>query len=71
VDVYDRSGRLQRALVGYGEGVADHFPVDLAARRDSAGLRLAVVMQRPGGLLSEPGGYVLMVRWSAAGRSGS
>jgi hypothetical protein len=67
LDVYDRAGRLQRALVHHSEGAGDHYPVDLAARRDTSGVLLALVMQRPGGLLSEPGGYVLVVRWRDRG----
>jgi hypothetical protein len=67
IDVYDRAGRLQRALVHHGAGAGDHFPVDLAARRDPSGVLLALVMQRPGGLLSQPGGYVLVVRWGERG----
>lgn len=64
VDVFDADGRLERALVYPApEATHEHFPVDIAARRDSAGALIALVMQRPGGVLSEPGGYVLMLRW--------
>jgi hypothetical protein len=63
VEVYDRAGSLRRALEHHAAGLDDSFPVDLAARRDTSGVLLALVMQRPGGVLSEPGGYVLMLRW--------
>jgi hypothetical protein len=64
VDVYGPDGRLRRALVYFPPGAAgDHFPVDIAVRQEGAGMLLALVMQRPGGVLSEPGGYVLMLRW--------
>jgi hypothetical protein len=64
VDVYGLAGRLQRALVYLTPGdEGGHFPVDIAVRAEGGGALIALVMQRPGGLLSEPGGYVLMLRW--------
>jgi hypothetical protein len=64
IDVFGWDGRLQRALVYPAVAeTRDGFPVDLAARRHGSDVLLALVMQRPGGLMSDPGGYVLMLRW--------
>ena len=70
LDVYAPDGtggfRLERALV-YPDmaAVADVFPADLAVHEDTEGWRIALVMQRPGGVLSRSGGRVLMLRWAA------
>lgn len=48
VDVYDRSGRLQRRLVEpHEEGNPDFYPVDLDARRTDEGYRFAVAVRSP------------------------
>ncbi len=48
IDVYDRSGRLQRRLVEpHEEGNPDFYPVDLDARRTDEGYRFAVAVRSP------------------------
>jgi hypothetical protein len=48
IDVYDRSGRLQRRLVEpHEEGNPDFYPVDLDARRTEDGYRFAVAVRSP------------------------
>ena len=64
IDVYGREGRIERALVYLDvEALPNAFPVDIAVRQDGAGLLFALVMQNPGGLLDDPSGYILMLRW--------
>ncbi|MCH7975765.1 MAG: hypothetical protein IIC18_04325 [Bacteroidetes bacterium] len=64
IDVYGREGRIERALVYLDvEALPNAFPVDIAVRQDGAGLLFALVMQNPGGLLNDPSGYILMLRW--------
>jgi hypothetical protein len=48
IDVYDRSGRLQRRLVEpHEEGNPDFYPVDLDARRTEDGYQFAVAIRSP------------------------
>lgn len=48
IDVYDRSGRLQRRLVeSHEEGNPNFYPLDLDARRTSDGYRFAVTIRSP------------------------
>jgi hypothetical protein len=48
IDVYDRSGRLQRRLVERArDGNRNFYPVDLDARRTDAGYRFAVAVRSP------------------------
>ncbi len=64
IDVYGREGRIERALAYLDvEALPNAFPVDIAVRQDGAGLLFALVMQNPGGLLNDPSGYILMLRW--------
>ncbi len=65
IDVYGFGGRLERALAFAGSEAQTHFPVDIAVRRRDGVLHVALVMQSPGGVLSEPDGYVLMLRGRA------
>ena len=68
IDVFGPDGRLERGLVmPAGAETHDHFPVDLALGRVDGQVRIALVMQSPGGLMSDPGGYVLMLRLPGAG----
>ena len=65
IDVYDREGRIERVLVYTDvEALPNAFPVDIAIRQDGDALLFALVMQNPGRLLSDPSGYVLILRWS-------
>lgn len=64
LDVYSRSGRLERVLLYPDPALlAAFYPVDLAARAVAGGVRFALVLQQPGGALSRPGGRVVMLAW--------
>lgn len=72
LDVFAPNGagglRLERALV-YPDAatVADAFPADLAVRQGTDGVLVVLLMQRPGGVFSRPGGRVVMLRWDTTG----
>ena len=60
IDVYDRTGRLQRRLIEPHEAAGRNFyPVDLAARRAEGGYQFAVAVRSP-----EP--QVRIFRWRPA-----
>ena len=64
IDVYGREGRIERALAYTDvEAMPNAFPADIAIRQDGDALLFALAMQNPGGLLSDPSGYVLILRW--------
>ena len=66
VDVYDRAGQLRHVLVSPGRrGPLDLVAVDLAVRRGAGGaVELAVLWQRPRGLLRRGGSAVELFRWA-------
>ena len=67
VDVYGRDGRLERVLVNEGtRGPLDLVAVDLAVRRREGAVELAVLWQRPRGLLRAAGSAVELWRWGQA-----
>lgn len=68
VDVYDRAGRLQRALVSPGPWApTDVVPLDVAVRPGPGGaVDLAVLLARPPGVLQGPASRVVLYRWSSA-----
>ena len=64
IDVYGREGRIERVLAYTDvQALPNAFPVDIAVRQDGNSFLFALVMQNAGGLLSDPSGYVLMLRW--------
>ena len=64
VDVYGPDGQIERVLVGpEPPAPLDVVAVDLAVRRVSGGVEIAVLMARPGGLLQASGGRVVVYRW--------
>ena len=64
VDVYGRGGRLERVLVSARpwQSLA-YVPVDLAVRQTDLATEIAVLMQRPSGLLQKADSRVVLYRW--------
>ncbi|MEM1057466.1 MAG: hypothetical protein AAGI52_18265 [Bacteroidota bacterium] len=69
VDVYNREGQLQRVLQGPiptgedgGNLVLDAYPADLAVRQTAVGPEIAVLLQRPRGLLQSADARVVLFR---------
>ena len=64
VDVYGRDGRLERTLVNAGRrGPLELVAVDLAVRAGAGAVEIAVLWQRPRGLLRSAGSAVELWRW--------
>ncbi len=64
IDAYDRDGRIERVLAYMDvRALPNAFPVDIAIRQDGDALLFALAMQNPGGMFSNPSGYVLVLRW--------
>lgn len=64
VDVYDRTGDLQRVLLSPRPWApTDAVPLDLAVRRRGADVDIAVLMARTPGLLQGPESRVVLYRW--------
>ena len=68
VDVYGRDGVLQRVLVSPRPWqLLQHVALDLSARRQTDGtVELAVLMQRPRGLIQQADAFVALYRWRPA-----
>ncbi|HEX8299587.1 MAG TPA: hypothetical protein VF594_10555 [Rubricoccaceae bacterium] len=68
IDVYDPSGTLQRVLVSPRPwGRLPYIPIDLAVRRVEATVELAVLMQRPSGILQSADSRLVLYRWTETG----
>ena len=71
VDVYDRDGGLRQVLLSPGPyAPLDLVAVDLAVRRTDAGAEIAVLWQRPRGVLRAGGGAVELFRVPRADSTG-
>ena len=64
IDVYSAVGRLERVLVSPGPwGMLAYIPVDLAVRQAGAGVEIAVLLQRPSGLVQRADSRIVLYRW--------
>lgn len=64
IDAYNHEGQLQHVLAFTDvEAIPNAFPVDIAVRRDGDALLFVLAMQNPGGMFSNPSGYVVILKW--------
>lgn len=63
IDQYSAAGRLERVLVSPGPwAMLAYVPVDLAVRRAGAGVEIAVLLQRPSGLVQRADSRIVLYR---------
>ena len=65
IDVYDASGPLRRVLVTPRPwGPLPYIPIDMAVRRVETTVEIAVLMQRPSGVIQSADSRLVLYRWS-------
>ena len=63
------SSRKTSLLLSVLEDVPAYIPIDIAVRQTDAGVELAVLLQRPSGLIQSADSRLVLYRWSGGADS--